>query len=484
MKHTTVVLITLIAYKIVLIGIGLYARGKNKNETDYYLGGRSLGPWVAALSASASSSSAWTLLGVSGAAYAWGLSAVWLFPACLGGFLINWFLIAPRLRRFSHETGVLTVTQALAGSREKPAYLKISALASAIILFSLLFYIASQFQGSAKTFQSTFGLSPNYSILLGSAIIIFYTMIGGFWAVSLTDALQGLVMALTALLLPAAALLAVGGPGLFWEGLGLVQAPGFSSLIQNMSLPAGLGFILGLFGIGLGYPGQPHVVNRFMALRDEQSVRTGRLIAISWAVIVYAGMILLGLCGRILIPGLEDKETVFIELANALFSPVFAGVMVAAVLSATMSTADSQLLVAASSITSDLNWFRGKDPVFMSRVVVVLLSAGAVIVALFGGSEIFSKVLFAWTAMGAAFGPLLLVRLFRGPIPVAHTLWAMALGFGLSVIAYSFPEFVLQIGGQTYSLPSKGSWMERVVPFVISFGVAWAGARRVIREKH
>jgi len=464
MEHSSVVLMTLIVYKIILITIGVVASRKNKNETDFFLGGRGLGPWVASLSASASSSSAWTLLGVSGAAYAWGLSALWLFPACLGGFLLNWYVLAPKLRRASHEFQAVTVTDILIHGKSEKWRNRLAGLASFIILFSILFYVASQFQGSGKTFQGSFDMSPTQSILLGSAIIMFYTMLGGFWAVSLTDSLQGLVMAATAIFLPAGALIAVGGFSGFQEALTQVDAPGFSNIFQNRAWPAAFGFVFGLMGIGLGYPGQPHVVNRFMALKDEASVVMGRRIAIAWAVIVYSGMIVLGLCGRMLYPELGDAEMVFLAVASDHFHPIFSGIMIAGVLSATMSTADSQLLVAASAITRDIPWITIKNPLRFSRIVVVFLSFGAVLVALYGTNEIFSKVLFAWTAMGSAFGPLLLVTVFRGSVRGKFALAAMALGFGLSVLAYSFPE-------------TRGTWWERVAPFVVSLVFAWLGTR-------
>lgn len=469
MEKSTVILATLILYKIVLILIGVLASRKTKNETDFFLGGRGMGPWVASLSASASSSSAWTLLGVSGAAYAWGLSAIWLFPACLSGFLINWYVLAPGLRRISHENKAVTVTDVLIHGKSPQWRNRIAALASFILLFSILFYVASQFQGSGKTFQGSFGMSSTQSILLGSAIIMFYTMLGGFWAVSLTDSLQGLVMAATAVFLPLGALLAVGEMGGFSHALTQVTIPGFDDLFRGMGPPAAFGFVFGLMGIGLGYPGQPHVVNRFMALKDEASVVMGRRIAIGWAVIVYSGMIMLGLCGRMLYPDLGDAEMVFLSVASDHFHPIFSGIMIAGVLSATMSTADSQLLVAASAITRDLPGLKIKNHLRFSRMVVVALSFGAVLVALYGSSEIFSKVLFAWTAMGSAFGPLLLVTVFRGPVRGKFALAAMALGFGLSVTAYSFAA-------------TKGTWWERVAPFAVALFFAWLGSRKEARR--
>ena len=453
MSSSTAILITLVLYKVLLVLVGLWAQRRTRTGADFFLGGRQLGPWVAAISASASSSSAWTLLGVSGAAYQWGLGAIWLLPSCVGGFLLNWLVLAPALQRASHRTGALTVTELLARKHRG-----IAAVASTIVLLSLCTYVAAQFQGAGKTFHETFGWSTEGSVLLGSAIVVVYTLLGGFWAVSVTDTLQGLLMAATAVLLPIAALLTVGFDGLF------ADAPqDYLSLTRGMAPAAALGFVFGLLGIGLGYPGQPHVVNRFMALRDGRAVASARTIAIAWAVIVYAGMLILGWAGRALIPSLADNEVIFVAATQALFPPLVAGVMLAAVLSAIMSTADSQLLVAASAVTHDLGVGRGRM-VLASRVVIVALSASAVLAALYGPKAIFDRVLFAWSAMGAAFGPLLLVTVLRGPVPPGRTLAAMIAGFVLSVGAHLIPE-------------TKGGFMERIVPFFVALAIAaWPSA--------
>ncbi|MGH9339936.1 MAG: sodium/proline symporter [Acidobacteriota bacterium] len=475
MTRDQAVLATLIVYKLLLVLIGVLMQRRTRDHVDFFLGGRKLGPLVAAVSASASSSSAWTLLGVSGAAYAWGLSALWLFPACVGGFLLNWYVLARPLQNLSHQNGAVTVTEVLAGPVARPERPLIATVASLIILVSLVTYVASQFQGAGKAFNETFGISLLESVLLGAAIVLFYTLLGGFWAVSVTDTLQGLLMAISAILLPAGALIAVGGVDGLMTGLSRVPADGYLSPTRNLSPVLAVGFVLSLLGIGFGYPGQPHVVNRFMALRKgEGALKRARRIAMVWAVVVYAGMLLLGLCGRILFPDLLDSEVVFISAANQLFHPIVSGIIIAAVLSAIMSTADSQLLVAASSITYDLKFgdlapdgggplsgypLRGRGSVLLrSRLVVVLISLGAVVIALVGSQRIFSQVLFAWTAMGAAFGPLLLITVLKGPVSSGRTLAAMIAGFSLSVLAYSFPE-------------TRGGVLERVLPFIVAFAI-------------
>ena len=391
MDSSLAILITLIFYKVILIIIGIWANRRTNNTSDYFLGGGKLGPWVAALSASASSSSAWTLLGVSGAAYLWGLPAIWLFPATLSGFIINWLYIAPRLSSYGRKINALTLTDVLATDQNGESIRLIRWIASSIILFCFIFYIASQFDAAGQSFQSTFGIKKNISILIGATIILVYTLLGGFWAVSVTDTLQGVMMAISAIILPIVAIIHVGLNDILsnLSNQSLFLSPaGFGGIIS-------LGFILGTMGIGIGYPGQPHVVNRFLAIKPGQSIKDGRKIAIVWALIIYPGMILLGWAGRLLVD-IPKNEQILIEMSNQLLPPVIAGIILASVLSAIMSTADSQLLVAASSISHDL---KGKNDEFSlkdTRIVVAVICVLAVAMAIFVDKTIYSRVLFAF----------------------------------------------------------------------------------------
>lgn len=462
MTKNQAILLTLIVYKVVLVLIGVWATRRTRNHSDFYLGGRSLGPTVAAISASASSSSAWTLLSVSGMAYLWGLPALWLFPATLSGFLINWIYVAPRLMKESRAQGAITLTEFLACSVEPEGRAAVLRLGSGIILFCFLFYIAAQFQAAGSAFASTFGLDMRLSIAIGAAVILVYTLLGGFWAVSVTDTVQGLVMALTALSLPVVALVAVGGWGPLWAGLEALRSSGAQVPTAGI---AGAGFVLGTLGIGLGYPGQPHVVNRFMALRDSTALARGKIIAIAWAVVIYSGMLLLGLCGRVLFSGLVDSEQILFEVANRLISPVVAGVMIAAVLSAIMSTADSQLLVAGSAVTHDLPGFGGdrRESLRRSRLVVLLLSILAVVLAVGVPDAIFTRVLFAWHAIGSAFGPALVLRLAGVRLTARGLFRSMTAGFVLTVLLHWLPD-----------VPSPGDAVERLLPLMVAFAVALA----------
>jgi sodium/proline symporter len=462
----TVVLTTLIAYQVLMLGIGWWASKKNSDSEDYYLGGRKLGPAVAALSASASSSSAWSLLGVSGAAFAWGLPAIWLIPATISGFLINWYLIAPRLHAQSRDNNALTLTEFIAGPPGDPARRTIMRMGAGVILFSFTFYIAAQFQAAGTTFASVLGIEQNIAIMVGAAVVLAYVWLGGFWAASVTDSVQGLLMAASALLLPLLALHAVGGPADLMDALLAGGAGSFQTWTDQSTFPAALGFVLGLFGIGLGYPGQPHVVNRFMAIENEKAIVHGRRIALAWACIIYIGMVLLGWCGRILVENLGDGEQLLFVMATLLLPALLAGVMVSAILSAIMSTADSQLLVAASSVSHDLKNEAGGTAGGLVRARWVVLGVGllAIILAIGFPDRIFSRVLFAWQALAAAFGPLLVVILWKGPVRGNWRIAALSSGFLVTVFL-------------SWTVDSPGDWVERLVPLALALIIAWLGSR-------
>jgi sodium/proline symporter len=462
MSSELIVAVTLVGYKLVLLAVGLVMMRRTTDVEDFFLGGRKLGPLVASVSASASSSSAWTLMGVSGLAWSIGLSAVWIFPACVGGFIVNWYLLAPGLHRLSHDRKMLTVTEVVVGEGECWQRKFLPLLCTGIILVSFTAYVAAQFQGAGMAFEETFGVDRSMSIALGASIVLVYTILGGFWAVSVTDTIQGLMMAFASLLLPGAALVMVGGPIALLEGM-REAGPDYWSLTGARDLAAGIGFVAGLLGIGLGYPGQPHVVNRFMALRDDPgSLRQAQWISVVWAVVVYGGMLVLGWCGRLLYPELANHELLFVTATNSLFPPVVAGILLAAVLSAIMSTADSQLLVGASAVTYDLARPGAVMSLGASRIVVVGITLAALSLALLVDSTIFKRVLFAWTALGNAFGPVLLVTVARGRLLRSETTFvSVAAGFTLSVAFYSWPE--------------TAGMVERIAPFALC--VCWCAWR-------
>ena len=461
-----ILITTLILYQILLLFIGWWASRRTSDNEDFYLGGRKLGAAVAALSASASSSSAWSLLGVSGAAYAWGLPAIWLIPSTLLGFFINWYWIAPRMWQQSRVNNALTLTEFLAGPQGDPARKTIMRIGAAVILFSFTFYIAAQFQAAGNTFAGALDMDPTLAIALGAGIVLIYVMLGGFWAASVTDSIQGVLMAVSAVILPIVALIAVGGPGVLLASLDVDGISAITLWTRQESLAAGIGFVIGLAGIGLGYPGQPHVVNRFMAMENLKDIPTARLIAITWAVIIYTGMVILGWCGRLLVSALGDGEQVLFALATLLLPSIMAGIMVSAILSAIMSTADSQLLVAASSVSHDLR--NGKmtthESLKQSRWVVLSIGIAAILLAVYSPEAIFSRVLFAWQALAAAFGPLLIITLWRGSVRPNWRIAAMSSGFILTVIL-------------NWTADTPGDIAERYIPMLVALVLAWWGSK-------
>lgn len=454
---------TLILYLAVLLGIGTWAQRRVGDTDDFHLAGRRMGPLVASLSASASSASAWSLLGVSGAAYAWGLSAVWLIPAVVAGFAINWFLIAPRMQPAAHATQALTLVEFLGRCDDAAASARIRSLGAAIILFCFTFYVASQFQAAGIAIGNAAPVGAPTAIVTGAAIVIAYVFLGGFWAASVTDSLQALMMVVVAVIMPAVALVAVGGPGGLMQGLGALNEPGLLRLADQPSLVLGLVFVVGLFGIGLGYPGQPHVVNRFMAMRSAERIPFARNVALAWAAVIYTGMVILGWSGRVLLPELGNAEAVLLDLSLELLPPVLGGIVSGGVLAAIMSTADSQLLVAGSAASHDLK--RTRLSLRADRIAIVALGIGAALLALFFPQSIFDRVLFAWQALGNAFGPLLIVLLLAGPVAPRYRLATVAVGFALTVTLSFLPG-------------TPGDALERVLPFFVALTIALAGRRK------
>jgi len=467
MEKATIVAVTLIAYKALLVGIGFWANSRTRDEEDFFIGGRGLGPLVAAISYSSSSSSAWTLLGLSGLAFVLGVSTIWVVLGSIIGMLVAWFWIAPRLMAHSRRKEQITLTEFLADDSQGAMRRYIVLAASLIVIFCFTFYVAAQFQGAGNTFASTFGLSMSSSIIIGALIIMVYTLLGGFWAVSVTDTVQGLLMAFTALALPIAALAEIGGVGAFIEGLRAVSTPEQLSWTGNAAGLMALGTVIGGLCVGFGTYGQPHLLVRFMALRDKKALRQARWIALAWFIIVFGGMYFLGLAGHVLHQSLDNSETLFFVLTDSLFTPVLSAVLMAAVLSAIMSTADSQLLVAASAIAHDLGQGRDRPGTILliSRLTIVALVIIAVAVSLYLPETIFKRVLFAWIALGSAFGPTVFMRLAGVRLQPGGVLLSIVTGFALAVLFYLLPD-------------TPGDIVERLLPFCTGLAVLFLARSR------
>ena len=448
------------AYCVLMLSVGAWATRRTHDTEDFFLGGRRLGPWLAALSQGATQSSAWTLVGVSGAAFAWGLSAVWIWLAVVAGYAVNWFLVAPRLRRLSATQRSVTLVQLLTADASTTITRAVRASASLIIVTSFLFYVAAQFQAAGTAFSVALGIDATVCIIAGSILIVAYTLLGGFWAASVTDFVQGVLMLLVAVVLPAAILFTAGGA--MFDSLS-ADATAYGSLMGGREGAAVLAFVLGTFGIGLAAPGQPHVINHFMAARDDAAIRRGGAIALAWIALVLAGMLVVGWSGRLLAAAPADAESVLYAAAAAWLPPLLTGFVTVAVMSAIMSTVDSQLITATSSLTVDWHGDHRSRTAGLSRTRLAMMtfSAVAVAIAIFAPATIYSRVLFAWNALGAAFGPLVVLTVLGRPPAARAVLASLWAGFGLTLLFYVMPD-------------AEGDVLERVVPFLVALIVATA----------
>jgi len=457
-------LLTLIGYSAFLFAVGMWASRRAASSDGFLLGDRDLGPWVAGLAYAASSSSAWVLLGFSGFVYTAGPSALWMVPGILIGYGVVWLWAGPVLQNASRDKGHLTLTDFLcetAGPRITPV---IKIAASAMIAFAFCYYVASQFQGAGTAFDGLFDTGMATGIVLGALIIVAYTFLGGFVAVSVIDTCQGILIAVVAVVLPAAGFVAAGGVEGISEAIRAAPETYRDSFGGRAGWIAG-GFVLGLFATGFGALGQPHLIAWIMAARDRRARVTGAGIAIGWGMLVYTGMAVLGLSARALFGADAPAEGVFLKLAEDLLPAVLAGIIAAAVLSAIMSTVDSQLLVAGAAISHDLGLGRllgGRD-VLASRIAVVLVCAAAVVLSLVFPASIFERTLFAWTALGAAFGPVVVARALRLAITGWGVLASLLAGFG-AALAF---EFWLPSG--------PGAVWARTLPWLFAFLALGAG---------
>ncbi len=418
--------ISLLIYFGLMIAIGFYAwRKSTASSEEYLLGGRNLHPAVAALSAGASDMSGWLLLGLPGALYAAGLVEAWIGIGLTVGALVNWIVVAPRLREQTERyDNSLTIPEFLSNRFPSKA-MALRVVSAVVIVVFFAVYTASGLVAGGKLFSSAFGaINPtsfsDYSIgiWLTLGIVLIYTVIGGFLAVSLTDFVQGCIMMLALILMPAVVLFGEGGGGLAQarETLAMVD-PNFLSWTHGLTF---VGFLSAVTW-GLGYFGQPHIIVRFMAVRSVEEVSTARNIGMSWMVISLVGAVSLGIFGRAYAVRnglvIDDPETIFIVLADLLFHPLLTGFLYAALLAAVMSTISSQLLVSSSSLTEDfyklfLNRKASEShSVMVGRICVLLVGVVAAVVAGDPDSQVLGLVSHAWAGFGAAFGPLIVLSL-------------------------------------------------------------------------
>lgn len=411
-------LISLTLYFIVMLLIGLYAYKKSTSDVaGYMLGGRSLSPSVAALSAGASDMSGWMLMGLPGAMYISGLSSLWIAIGLVIGAFLNYLVVAPRLRTYTEIANDSITLPDFFENRfnDKSRLLRIVSSLVIVVFFTL--YTSSGIVAGGKLFESSFGLNYEVGLYVTAGVVVAYTLFGGFLAVSLTDFVQGCIMFIALVLVPVVAISEVGGIAEMQTTIETINP----ELLNIFSGVSAIG-IISAMAWGLGYFGQPHIIVRFMAIRSVKDMPTARRIGMSWMIVAIIGAMATGFAGIAYVSKtgmkLDDAETIFIVLSQLLFSPLVAGFLLAAILAAIMSTISSQLLVTSSSLTGDFyQAFLHKDAsekqlVLVGRISVFIVALVAIYLAYDRDSSILSLVSNAWAGFGAAFGPVVIGCLY------------------------------------------------------------------------
>ncbi|MBN4076165.1 sodium/proline symporter [Gemmatimonas aurantiaca] len=464
-----------VIYLMIIFAVGLITYKYNKTISDYVLGGRKLGIWVVTFSERASGESAWLLLGLPAALFASGLVEIWVAIGCCTGILCSWIFIAKPLRVQSEKYNAITLPEFFENRFNDTSH-NIKYVATVIIVIFFIFYVAAQFLGAAKVLNATFGMDKLDGMMLGAAIILFYTAMGGFMAVAWTDFVQSMLMIGTLVILPIALYIEIGG----YEQVSSFIAAGdasFGSLTGGKTgLAAWLSIISGL-AWGLGYMAQPHLITRFMAVNNPEDLRKGALIGISWAVIAFWGAMFIGLFGAVYFAGqaIADPEQIMPLAATQLLPGWLAGVLISGAIAAMMSTADSQLLVATSAVAKDI--YHGtinpnasdKKLVAVSRYTTIIVGAVAFGVAYYalvtGKDFVFKIVGFAWSGLGSAFGPALLLTLWWKGVTKEGVLAGMLTGSIVTVVWRNVPYLKSEIGGV--------GLFEIVPAFVLAFLAVW-----------
>jgi len=420
------ILVTFLVYFVVLLGIGCYFCRKSASIEDYLLGGRGMGAWVTAISAQASDMSGWLLMGLPGAIYLGGMSNTPIAIGLFIGTVLNWKLVAARLRVYTEKTNSITLPCFFEQRFRDPTGL-LRTVSAIIILIFFTIYASSGLVAAGKLFESIFGIKYQTAVIVGGIVIVSYTFLGGFLAVCWTDLVQGLLMVLAIVVVPVLAYRYVGGVEVIKQRMAI---KGVSMSLAGAGGKLSVAAIISTMAWGLGYFGQPHILARFMGAKSVDKLKDSMRIAVVWVFISLLGAVAVGFIGIGMFENLTDgnHEKVFIYMINELFNPWVAGVMLAAILSAIMSTIDSQLLVSSSALAEDFYQKAIKkdasqrEVMFVGRICVVIISIVALVLALKPNDTILGIVAYAWGGFGAAFGPLVLFALFS-----RRTTWISAL---------------------------------------------------------
>ncbi len=442
-----------IIYLIVVLLVGFATVRLTKTLDDFLIAGRKLGPWVVAISERASGESAWLLVGLPGVAWASGFAALWPAIGCTFGILFSWAFIAHRLRAQSEQLGAITLPDFLESRLGDDSRL-IRVVSTIIILIFFTMYVAAQLIGAGKVFNVTFGIDPIWGMIIGGAIIIFYTVMGGFFAVAWTDLFQGLLMVATLVILPVVSVIELGGFGAFIDKVNSVN-PSLLTVTEGKTGAAMWATIIGGLAIGLGYMGQPHLVVRFMAIRSAHDLKRGSLIAVVWSILAFWGAVLIGVLGLALYSsGLSDAEQIMPHMVRELIPAWLAGIFISGAIAAMMSTADSQLLVSTSAVAEDVyhrmlnRRASQRQLVWLSRIATIVIGGIAYLLAFTAEDTVYGFVLYAWAGLAASFGPGLLLTLWWK----RTTKWGVLAGMISGTLIVILWKSVLKLSDRLYEL--------------------------------
>lgn len=461
-------LLAIIIYMLAMVLIGWYAYRRTKNLNDYMLGGRDLGPAVTALSAGAADMSGWLLMGLPGVIFATGLVESWIAIGLTIGAWLNWYLVAPRLRVYTQiSKNSITIPSFLDNRlRDRTKLLRI--VSGIVILVFFTFYVSSGMVSGGKFFESSFGFDYHTGLLIVAIVTVGYTLFGGFLAVSYTDFLQGLIMFLALVLVPTIGIFITGGFSETFESIKTVNPDHFSLLAT-----ATLGGVISSVAWGLGYFGQPHIIVRFMAIKSVSETKQARRIGIGWMILSLVGAIGTALVGLAYFQQhgmkIEDPETIFIVMGQILFHPFIAGIMLAAILAAVMSTISSQLIVTSSALIEDMykalfkKEATDKHYVTGGRLAVLVVSVVAVVLGWNPNNSILDLVGFAWAGFGAAFGPTILLALYWRKLTNIGALTGMVAG---AVVAFIWGQSDA-LSGMLYEIV-PGFFINLILTVVVS----------------
>jgi sodium/proline symporter len=434
------VLIGFFVYLFVVLVAGIVTYRLNKTQADFLLAGRRLNVWVATFSERASGESAWLLLGLPAAAMTVGMIESWTVIGCVAGIALAWWVVAKGLRQETEEHDALTLPEYFA-KRFQAHKEAIRFTAMLIIVFFYSFYIAAQFNGAGKVLFVTFGISKVHGIMIGAAVIILYTMMGGFFAVAWTDFFQAIIMIGTLVILPIVGIYELGQQGISLDA-GLLANEKMASLTGGKVGWAAVAAVIGGLSWGFGYCGQPHTITRFMSIKNADQIKKGRIIAVSWALPAFIGAMIIGIVGmNLYAPGsFDDKEQLMPMMATQLLPGWLAGIFISGAIAAMMSTADSQLLVGTSAIAEDFVHrclgieLAPRQLVLLSRLVTIGLGSAGFLLALYSDKLIFTMVSYAWSGLGSSFGPAILLALHWKKTTGRGILAGMIVGAGTTII--------------------------------------------------